>query len=160
MSRYYTESDTPNIIFYRVPKVLILSERYKKMKPNALKLYIVLLDRLQLSMQNHWIDENGYYVRMSKEHGSDLLNISEPTFITSKKELHKLGLIEEKRVGLNKANLIYVLKVDYSDEDLYKIKKVDAEMLEGERKLKNLTFVQMKIQNKRLENRLCKMYKS
>lgn len=131
MSKYFTANDMNNLVFYQVPKVLLIGEKYKEMNPNALKLYIVLIDRIKLSMTNNWKDELGrYYVRMSIEKGSDLLGFSDSTFKRAKKELTKFELLEEKREGKNKTNVLYPLQVEFTDDDVIKINREVDDVLE------------------------------
>ena len=45
--------------FYRVPKLLFTEPVFAKLSTDAKLLYGLLLDRMQLSIRNHWIDETG-----------------------------------------------------------------------------------------------------
>lgn len=45
--------------YYKLPKVLFESERYKDMKLEVKVAYAVLKDRLELSLSKGWIDEDG-----------------------------------------------------------------------------------------------------
>lgn len=45
--------------YYKLPKLLFESERYKNMKPEVKVVYSVLKDRLELSLSKGWIDEDG-----------------------------------------------------------------------------------------------------
>lgn len=135
MSKYFTDNDLDGLVFYQVPKVLVLGEKYRKMKANALKLYMVLFDRMKLSMDNQWKDESGrYYARMSQEGAAELFGWSPTTFRSMKKELEEYGLLEQSREGQGKANKLYVLKCDYDEDDIYKLNKsVDSEFEENEK---------------------------
>lgn len=134
MSKFFTDNDLDSLVFFQVPKVLVLGDRYKKMKPNALKLYMVLFDRMKLSMQNGWKDEQGrYYVRMSQEGASELFGWSPTTFRSMKKELENFGLLIQTREGQGKTNMLYILKCEYDEQDVYKVNKsVDTEMEQNE----------------------------
>jgi arsenate reductase-like glutaredoxin family protein len=133
--KFFTDADFDSLVFYQVPKVLILGERYKKMTPNALKLYIVLLDRMKLSTQNGWKNEDGhYYVRMSQEGASEIFGWSPTTFRSMKKVLEEYGLLTQDREGQGKSNRLYILKCDYDENDIYVINKsVNDEMEENEK---------------------------
>lgn len=125
MGKFFTDNDRDSLIHFQVPKVLILGERYKSMKPNALKLYIVLLDRMKLSLQNGWKDSNGnYYVRMSQDRAAELFGWSPTTFRAMKKELEKFDLLSQDREGQGKSNRLYIKQCDYDENDTYKINKV------------------------------------
>lgn len=125
MGKFFTDNDRDSLIHFQVPKVLILGERYKSMKPNALKLYIVLLDRMKLSLQNGWKDSDGnYYVRMSQDRAAELFGWSPTTFRAMKKELEKFDLLSQDREGQGKSNRLYIKQCDYDENDTYKINKV------------------------------------
>jgi len=133
--RYFTDNNRDNLIHYQVPKVLAIGERYKKMNANAKWLYVLLLDRIKLSMLNEWKDEKGrYYVRMSEDKGSQLLGVSGKTFRNMKKTLQEYDLLEEERQGLTKSNKLYVLMLDYTDDDIYTLNNDVDDMLEEEEK--------------------------
>src|SRR5699024_12018797 len=133
--RYFTDDNRDNLIHYQVPKVLAIGERYKKMNANAKWLYVLLLDRIKLSMLNEWKDEKGrYYVRMSEDKGSQLLGVSGKTFRNMKKTLQEYDLLEEERQGLTKSNKLYVLMLDYTDDDIYTLNNDVDDMLEEEEK--------------------------
>lgn len=135
MNKYFTDNDLDGLVFYQVPKILVLGEKYKKMKANALKLYMVLFDRIKLSMANQWKDESGrYYARMSQEGAAELFDWSPTTFRSMKKELEEYSLLEQSREGQGKANKLYVLKCDYDEDDVYKLNKsVDSEFEDNEK---------------------------
>lgn len=46
--------------FYRVPKALLLNPFYKEMKAETKLVYGILKDRLELSIRNSRVDENGH----------------------------------------------------------------------------------------------------
>lgn len=94
--------------FYRVPKELFRSERYKDLNPNAKIIYIELLDRIGLSIKNGWKDEKGrYYVKLSKESVPKVLGISSKTFDRCKGSLIDHELIEIRKIN-SRVHLIYV----------------------------------------------------
>jgi len=137
---FFTDKDMDSLIYFQIPKVLVLGEKYKSMKPNALKLYMVLFDRMKLSMTHDWKDSEGrYYVRMSQEGAAEIFGWSPTTFRSMKKELEKYGLLHQKQLGQGKTNLLYILKCEYDEKDIYVINKiVDTEMEENERKAENI----------------------
>jgi hypothetical protein len=131
--KYYTDSERNELIYYQVPKVLIIGEKYKKMKSVSKMLYIVLIDRVKLSMANGWRDSQGrYYVRMGIIKGCQLLNISNKTLIAAKKELANFNLLEEVQDGLGKSNRLYVGQLDYSEDDIRKVNNAVDDMLISE----------------------------
>ena len=45
--------------FYRVPKILFTEKDFRGLSTDAKLLYGLLLDRMQLSMKNSWMDKEG-----------------------------------------------------------------------------------------------------
>ncbi|MDA2421386.1 replication initiator protein A [Bacillus cereus] len=120
--KYYTEQQIDNLIYVQTPKVLLYGSEYKDMMPQAKLLYIALLDKLKMSMMKGWHDSEGkYYVIMSIEYGAEMLGFSHSTLRRCKTELKIHNLIEEKRVGLNQPNRIYVGRLLFTEDDLYEI---------------------------------------
>ena len=97
------------LAFFKVPKPLIYDEKYKRLSNNAKLMYMLLFDRLELSLTNKWHDKNGnvfqYY---TNEQLMIDLNCSEPTIIKIKKELKDAQLLNEVRQGVNMPNRIYI----------------------------------------------------
>src|SRR5699024_7660127 len=107
------------------------------MKPNTKMVYILLLDRIKLSMSNEWLDDGKYYVRLTQESAEELLGMSESTYKRCKKELKDFGLLEEIQEGLGKPNKLFPMKLSYTDKDIYLVNlAADDAVLEGEEKAK------------------------
>lgn len=74
-----------------------------------------MLDRMSLSIKNGWFDEqNRAYIVNSIENMMDDLGCSKSTCVKIVKELDSekgIGLIEKKRRGLGKSDIIYMLKI-------------------------------------------------
>ena len=102
--------------YYQVPKELYTNPRYKTVINNDAKmLYALLLDRMELSRTNGWIEDDGtIFLIFKREDLADMLGICVTTVWRALKQLKEVGLIEEKRQGLNRPNLIYIGKIDYS----------------------------------------------
>ena len=123
MQNYFTEQDQQLLIFYRIPKTLILSAKYEKLDLRAKILYSIMIDRLSLSMKNKWLDNGKYFIRLSNNTGCELLKLSNKTYIKLKKQLVDFKLLELKRMGLNKTDLLFPLKLEHADEDVYELEK-------------------------------------
>ena len=71
-----------------------------------------MLDRMSLSVKNQWFDEeNKAYIYFSVEDIMELLNCGKNKAVKIMQELDDetgIGLIEKKRQGFGKANIIYV----------------------------------------------------
>lgn len=99
--------------FYKMPKFIIHDESFADLGSDAKILYMIMRDRHELSIKNNWVDQEGYvYIIYTRENMAKDLNLSNKTVIKAVKELKKYNLIEEKRQGVNKPNLIYVLTLD------------------------------------------------
>lgn len=98
--------------FYRIPKALFSDPYFKKLSCEAKVLYGLLLDRMSLSVKNKWFDEQGrVYILFKVEDVSEHMGCCKQTAIKLFAELDSqkgIGLIEKKRLGLGKANVIYV----------------------------------------------------
>lgn len=107
---YFTPGEAEQYAFYRVPKLLITGEQFKTLSMEAKLLYGILLDRVSLSLRNGWVDEqNHVYIIYTIEQIMQEMNCSNKKAVTMLSELEKkVALIEKKRQGLGKPNLIYV----------------------------------------------------
>ena len=60
---YYTGAQAEQFSFIRIPKLLLLHETFSHLSIQAKLLYAVLLDRMSLSVKNHWVDsKNRAYI--------------------------------------------------------------------------------------------------
>ena len=107
---YFYGQQSEQFSFYRVPKMLFTDQRFWNISTDAKMLYGILLDRMSLSAKNGWLDENGrVYIIFTIDEAKAALNCAEQKAIKLLNELEKkCGLIERKRQGLGKPNLIYV----------------------------------------------------
>lgn len=98
--------------FRQFPAFLTDDPRYHALPNDAKLLYTFLLDRRRLSLKNHWQDANGVFVIFTRAEMAKFLNCSVRKVIRLAAQLKEAGLIREKRQGLNKPNLIYILHPD------------------------------------------------
>ena len=109
---YYYGIEAEQFSFYRVPRLLIKDERFKGLSSDAKLLYGLMLDRMSLSMKNGWLDdENRAYIIYTVDAIMEDLGCSKPTCTRIMRELDSengIGLIEKKRRGLGKPDIIYV----------------------------------------------------
>lgn len=95
--------------YFRVPKILFRDIKFKDLSTDAKTLYGILLDRMGLSVKNGWLDEQGRgYIIFPVQEVMDALGCADNKATKLFRELEKFGLIERKRRGLGKPNLIYV----------------------------------------------------
>ena len=94
--------------YFRVPKILFRDIRFKDLSTDAKTLYGILLDRMSLSVKNGWLDGQGrVYIIFPVQEVMDALGCADNKATKLFRELEKFGLIERKRRGLGKPNLIY-----------------------------------------------------
>ena len=109
---YFRGMEAEQYSFYRVPKVLFTAECFKSLSCEAKVLYGLLLDRMSLSIKNRWFDEEDrVYIVFTVEEIAELLNCGTQKAVKLLKELDMekgIGLIEKRRLGLGKPNVIYV----------------------------------------------------
>ena len=109
---YFRGMEAEQYSFYRVPKVLFTTECFKPLSCEAKVLYGLMLDRMSLSIRNRWIDEEDrVYIIFTVEEIAELLNCGTQKAVKIVKELDSdkgIGLIEKKRLGLGRPNVIYV----------------------------------------------------
>ncbi len=107
---YFYGQQAEMFAFYRVPKVLFTEDCFWNVSTDAKLLYGILLDRMNLSARNGWLDEEGrVYIIFTIEEIKGALGCAEKKAVKLLDELEKkCGLIERKRQGLGKPNLIYV----------------------------------------------------
>ena len=107
---YFYGQQSEMFSFYRVPKVLFTEDSFWNVSTDAKLLYGILLDRMNLSAKNGWMDAEGrVYIIFTIEEIKSSLGCAEKKAVKLLDELEKkCGLIERKRQGLGKPNLIYV----------------------------------------------------
>ncbi len=109
---YFYGIEADQFTFYRIPRSLIKDERFKGISNDAKLLYGLMLDRMGLSMKNNWIDEeNRAFIRYTVENIMEDINCGKEKAVKLMAELDSvkgIGLIERKRIGLGKPDIIYV----------------------------------------------------
>ena len=120
---YFQGMECDMYSFYRIPKLLFTSEYFKNLSCEAKVLYGLMLDRMSLSIKNRWFDEEDRaYIFFSVEEIMEMLNCGRNKAVNCLKELDQekgIGLIEKRRIGLGKTNVIYVKNfslTEYPDE--------------------------------------------
>ena len=109
---YYYGIEAEQFSFYRVPRILIKDKRFKDLSSDAKLLYGLMLDRMAMSMRNGWLDsENRAYIHYTMDNIMEDLNCAKEKCAKILAELDckkGIGLIEKKRQGLGKPDIIYV----------------------------------------------------
>ena len=105
-----------------MPKVLFTNAQFKNLSCEAKLLYGLLLDRMQLSIKNRWLDEEGkVYIYFSQEQISGMMGCGLKKVGNLLAELDSrkgIGLITRIRQGLGRPDRIYVRKC--TQQDMYK----------------------------------------
>ena len=109
---YFRGMEAEQYSFYRIPKMLFTAEYFRSLSCEAKVLYGLMLDRMGLSIKNRWFDEEDrVYIVFTVEETAELMNCGTQKAVKLMKELDAdkgIGLIEKKRLGLGKPNVIYV----------------------------------------------------
>ena len=106
---YIYEEQSQQFLFYKIPKELFTNEQFEKLSTEGKVLYGLLLDRVSLSIENQWIDDNGrVYIIYTLAAICAALRCSEKSAIKYMAELEDIGLVERIRQGFGKPTLIYV----------------------------------------------------
>lgn len=134
--------------FLMLPALLIYGELYRSLDSGAKIAWTILNDRANLSKKNGWYDQEGnvYFVYTNQEL-MNLVNVSEPTIVKIKKELISYGLLDQKRMGRGKANLLYIYEPVASKSDA-------QNLIEIEDVGNTLEFQNLKNLSSRTENNL------
>ena len=123
---YYEADNVYGALFFQFPKVLMYGEQYKHLSSDAKLAYMVLKDRLEYSLRNNWVDEQGhvYFIFTVKEL-QDLFNCATEKAVKIKKELQTANLLKQIQMGFNpktkknEPNRLYLSKLDVKATDVY-----------------------------------------
>ncbi|MCI6004358.1 MAG: replication initiator protein A [Blautia sp.] len=140
---YFRGMEADQYSFYRVPKVLFTAECFKSLSCEAKVLYGLMLDRMSLSIKNRWFDEEDrVYIIFTVEEIMELLGCGRQKAIRNIAELDSekgIGLIEKRRLGLGKPNVIYVKNFILRDCPSQNDKEKSPESIENTQKYENQT---------------------
>lgn len=128
-NQYFTVQENYKERFYQIPKVFFTSDNYKDLTNDMKIAYAILRDRLNLSIKNNWVDEDGnIYFIYSNEKLMEILNCRKEKLTKIKRALENAGLLIQKRRGLNKPNILYLMKPIVTECDIYKIEKEENDV--------------------------------
>ena len=109
---YYYGKEAEQFSFFRIPKLLFTDSTFSKLSSDAKVLYGILLDRMNLYMKNGWLDEeNKVYIIFTIEEIAEIMCCATQKATKILQELDDkkgIGLVEKKRLGLGKPNILYV----------------------------------------------------
>jgi len=132
MNRVYNE------LYYQFPKVLIASDKYKKMSDSTKIAYMLLKARLELAVQKNQIDEKGnvYFTFTISELG-EVIGCGKQKVLAIKSQLEEFGLLYQKQMGFNKQlgknnpNRLYLAELEVTENDIYQLHYFDETMNEN-----------------------------
>ena len=130
---YFYGDQAQLFAFYRTPKAFFQSDEYKGLSVEAKILYGILLDRVSLSAMNEWKDEAGrVFIYCTLESIQEALGCAHQKATKLLRELENAGLLERKKQGLGKPDIIYVM--NFAD-NLFSAFKSDENHHSGELKI-------------------------
>ena len=113
MSRfsYFYNEQAEKFAFYRIPQMLFTDERFIGLSTEAKMLYGLMLDRMGLSRRNGMIDNlHRVYIYFTLDEVMECFHCAKEKAnkLIAELDSRGIGLIETKRQGLGRANIIYV----------------------------------------------------
>ena len=140
---YFYGSEAEQFTFYRIPKILITSQFFKKVSDSAKLLYGLMLDRMSLSIRNGWLDDdNRAYIFFTTNDVMEQMccGTEKATKMLAELDSEKgIGLIERVKQGQGKPAIIY-LKKFYELEDTARSTKLSEIESQDVQESKNKTF--------------------
>ena len=111
---YFYGSEAEQFTFYRIPKILITSQFFKKVSDSAKLLYGLMLDRMSLSIRNGWLDDdNRAYIFFTTNDVMEQMccGTEKATKMLAELDSEKgIGLIERVKQGQGRPAIIYLKK--------------------------------------------------
>ena len=109
----FKEQDIDNEHFYQLPKSLFSYKCYDGLSLTAKVIYAFLKDRMELSRDNGWVEENGdIFLMFSYSYMAELLAISKATVSREFQKLIRYGLIETIVMDKSGAQKIYINRIE------------------------------------------------
>ena len=106
---YFYAHEAEQFAFYMIPKEIVEDKPFCELSDGSKLLYSIILDRVKLSRKNGWIDDkNRVYIIFTVEEVQNTMRCAKQKATKLMQELETIGLIEKKRQGLGKPNLLYV----------------------------------------------------
>lgn len=109
---YFYGKQSSQYAFYRIPKQLFTESQFDALSVGAKLLYGMMIDRMELSQRNGWIDRQGrVYIYFTVDEVKERFHCANDKAVKMMRELDSdkgIGLIESVRQGLGKPNIIYV----------------------------------------------------
>lgn len=112
LSDYFYGDESEEFVFFKIPRQLITSPKFKQVSTDAKLLYGMLLDRMSLSARNGWYDDTGrvyIYYSVDEICGDMTCGRDKAMKLLAELDTKKgVGLIERVKQGQGKPTKIYV----------------------------------------------------
>jgi len=109
---YFYGDESEQFSYYRIPRLLVTGAQFKNLSTDSKLLYGLMLDRMGLSMKNHWYDHRGrVYIHYTLDEIQAALNCGHNKGVRLLAELDTvtgIGLIERVKQGQGHPTRIYV----------------------------------------------------
>lgn len=123
LMNYFMENECDQFKFYQLPKELYELKKYETLSNDACVLYAMLRDRLQVSVKNGWVDEEGrVYFIYTREEAAIMIRKTERTIRKYFNELVEVNLLEEKIDG--RTYKLYLGKIQNNGKYIENIEKL------------------------------------
>lgn len=120
---YFMENECDQFKFYQLPKELYELKKYETLSNDACVLYAMLRDRLQVSLKNGWVDEEGrVYFIYTREEAAIMIRKTERTIRKYFNELVEVNLLQEKIDG--RIYKLYLGKIQNDGKYIENIEKL------------------------------------
>ena len=95
--------------FYRLPRVFLTDEFYRRLSTEVKYLYTLMLDRVPLSMRNGWREADGrVFIYFTLKDARQALNVGKNKAVNLFHQLEKLDLIRRRKQGQGKPARVFV----------------------------------------------------
>ena len=109
---YFYGDESQQFQYFRIPRLLITSPRFRSLSVEAKLLYGMMLDRMSLSVKNEWYDEDGrVYIYFTVEEICEDMNCGRDKAMKLLGELDTrkgIGLVDRVKQGQGKPTKLYV----------------------------------------------------
>jgi Transcriptional regulators len=152
--------------YTQLPDELFTIELFATLSLHAKVLYSFMLRRVSISKNNQWIDDGGYvYIHYRVDEIMEKFNCSNKTATKIMSELEEMGLIDKKRQGQGKPDIIYVNKFSTIDTEQKETETQPEDQMEQGQPLalseqKNTGETTANPEVKKVHSKKCKKYTS
>lgn len=116
--KHICREDTYMFNYTQLPDELFTIDLFATLSLHAKVLYSFMLRRVSISKSNNWIDDTGdVFIYYRVDEIMEKFNCSNKTAAKIISELEEIGLIEKRRQGQGKPDIIYVNKFSSIEEE-------------------------------------------